>query len=80
MQTLAMANVPWYFSKEEQCYRVRPGFKFPGIDPSAQTSAGSRDRSRIIAAASKVIEDGEQFLKGLREFCEVLRTMPENHD
>lgn len=32
MQTLSMANVPWYCCKEDGCYRVRPGFRFPGVD------------------------------------------------
>lgn len=33
LQTLAMANVPWYFCKKYQCYRVRAGFRFPGLEP-----------------------------------------------
>lgn len=33
MQTLAMANVPWYFCKDNEWYRVREGFRFPGLEP-----------------------------------------------
>ena len=36
MQTLSMANVPWYFCKEDGCYRVRPGFRFPGAESGEQ--------------------------------------------
>lgn len=32
MQTLSMANVPWYFCKDDGCYRVRPGYRFPIVD------------------------------------------------
>jgi len=38
MQTLSMANVPWYFCKEDGCYRVRSGFRFPGVEGTEEGS------------------------------------------
>ena len=32
LQTLSMANVPWYFCNESKCYRVRKGYRFPGVE------------------------------------------------
>lgn len=32
LQTLSMAGVPWYYDETCQAYRVRRGFKFPGLD------------------------------------------------
>jgi len=46
MQTLSMANVPWYFCKEEGCYRVRPGFRLPGSD-GAESGAPIIDRKAL---------------------------------
>jgi hypothetical protein len=36
MQTLSMANVPWYFCKDDACYRIRPGYRLPGADAEGQ--------------------------------------------
>jgi hypothetical protein len=38
MQTLSMANVPWYFCKDGACYRIRPGYRLPGADAEGQVS------------------------------------------
>jgi hypothetical protein len=73
MQTLSMAGVPWYYCKETECYRVRPGFRFPAIEASPVLGEKQHDMQRITVTAAKVLQDGEQFLEGLRAFCEALR-------
>lgn len=74
MQTLSMANVPWYYSKESECYRVRPGFRFPGLEPATKADGELTDTRVILPAIQKLLEDGERFLASLRLFHETLST------
>ena len=39
LQTLSMANVPWYFCNESKCYRVRKGYRFPGVEVVNDTNS-----------------------------------------
>jgi hypothetical protein len=73
MQTLTMANVPWYFCKESECYRVREGFRFPGLEPSVKGQP-SGDPDEVLAAARKVLSDSEKLVESLRLFCRILET------
>lgn len=70
LQTLSMAGVPWYFDDTCRAYRVRPGYKFPELEPKPESK-------KVIAglepAVVKLIADGDAFLKSLREFLEVIQ-------
>ncbi len=67
MQTLSMAGVPWYFCKDNHCYRVRPGFRFPGVE------IGSKDRTIVdnglMVNAKRLLEEVERFAKYLQTVC-----------
>lgn len=69
MQVLTMADIPWYYCKEGECYRIRAGFKFPCLEASNCPQA---DPVAILAAAKQVQDDGQKFLKSLHDFCQVL--------
>jgi hypothetical protein len=73
MQTLSMANVPWYFCKDTECYRVREGFRFPGLEPGRKGQP-SGDPDEVLAAARKVLSDSEKLVDSLRFFCRILET------
>lgn len=68
MQTLSMAGVPWHYSKEEQCYRVRPGFRFPGLGRGS-TDKPPNGLQPTVLAANQLMHDTEAFLHALRQFC-----------
>lgn len=72
LQTLSMAGVPWYFCKDSQCYRVRPGFRFPGIDRKLSSTQHTIDSATVLSAAQQLLKDGEQFLDSLRQFCDAI--------
>lgn len=72
LQTLTMADVPWYFCKDSQCYRVRPGFRFRGIDRGPKSAEGQVDPDEILPAAKQLLQDGEKFMESLRRFCATL--------
>ena len=75
MQTLSMANVPWYFCKDGQCYRVRPGFRFPGLDVSAKSPTlpeNANDSETLIHTAKQVIAEGRNMIAALTQFCDML--------
>lgn len=70
LQTLSMAGVPWYFDESCRAYRVRPGFKFPELEPKPES------KKAIVGlepAVVKLIADGDAFLKSLREFLVVIQ-------
>jgi hypothetical protein len=69
MQTLSMANVPWYFCKQTGSYRVRQGFRFPGIDGSGPVEAIRKPEAMVAAIDGVLAELGRftEALKGYRE-------------
>ncbi len=52
LQALEMANIPWYFCKEGECYRVRAGFRFPGMGVTSNPT--ERDWRAIIQQAPNI--------------------------
>jgi len=69
LQTLSLAGVPWYFDNTRKAYRVRPGFKFPGLEQAPTPSPDTSDLKSII---TQLIAEGETFLCSLREIEERL--------
>lgn len=75
MQTLSMANVPWYFCKDGQCYRVRSGFRFPGLELPAKSSPSPEsisDPETLIHMARQVIADARNMIASLTHLCDML--------
>lgn len=72
LQTLSLAGVPWYFDESCRAYRVRPGFKFTGLDGQAETAQPKIDSASLNLAANKLLHDGEKFMESLRSFCDQL--------
>ena len=56
MQTLSMANVPWYFCKEDGCYRVRSGFRFPDVEETDRSSTVT-DPAAIKRAVNSLLRE-----------------------
>ena len=67
LETLTVAGVPWEFSKEDLCYRVRPDFRFPVLNLTgdelldqttavAISSATGRRNSRGARAATQKLK------------------------
>ena len=71
MQTLSMANVPWYFCRQTGSYRVRQGFRFPGIDGSGPVDA-IRKPEAMVAAIDGVLAELERFTEALKGYREEL--------
>lgn len=68
LQTLSMAGVPWYFCKKTQCYRVQPGYNFPGLIPGGDVGGEAIDSPALLPVTEQLIEDTERFLASLRQF------------
>lgn len=71
MQSLSMANVPWYFCKEEGCYRVRPGFRFPGVDAGTEPAQVTNPLA-LKHAVETLVEDLTRTVRALRRFSDEL--------
>lgn len=72
LQTLSMAGVPWQYDDNLQAYRVLPGFKFPALPGSPSSDALQSLTADLLSTARTLLRSGEEFLKSLRQFCEVL--------
>ena len=72
LQSLSMAGVPWYYDEVTRSYRVRPGYKFPGLEGITAIGSETVEPDPLAAAARQLLEHGEQFLESLRGFCEML--------
>ena len=71
MEVLAMANVPWYFCNETKCYRVRPGFKMPGID-GVDGLGQIAHPVQLKQAVDKALRDLTRAVESLRAFSDEL--------
>ena len=72
LQTLSMAGVPYHFDNVEKSYRVRPGFKFPGLEPDKSPRSSADDLASLLPAAKRVLDDGGKFLSSLQALCDAL--------
>jgi hypothetical protein len=74
LQTLSLAGVPWYFDEALRAYRVRPGFRFPGLeDTAASRTPPVQSREDLEPIVSRLIADGEAFTHSLRDILRVLK-------
>lgn len=75
LQTLSMAGVPWYFDKTCRAYRVRPGFKFPVIEPTviATNAPLVVSSTELEPLVERLIFDAEAFATTLQQFLEALK-------
>lgn len=75
LQTLSMAGVPWYFDEAMRAYRVRPGFRFPGIERSPQSESDDETPPAALEQITdKLIRDGEALAKTLQQFLDELKS------
>jgi predicted DNA-binding transcriptional regulator YafY len=78
LQTLSMAGVPWFFDKECQAYKVKSGFRFPGIDlPTGTDRLASPDPAALLANGRRMLAEGERFLQSLRQLIAFLEGQSE---
>jgi predicted DNA-binding transcriptional regulator YafY len=71
LQTLTMANVPWYFDSASQAYRVRQGFRLVHLleTDSASTLPPAGLPSCLRHSATALIDNLRQFANQLEAFC-----------
>lgn len=74
MQTLSMANVPWYFCATSKCYRVRKGFRFPGFD--AEPAPHVADVAQLQQVVERLATELTATAESLRRFSEHLAKPP----
>lgn len=74
LQTLSLAGVPWYFDESCRAYRVRPGYKFPGLEKAGQPKfEGPVAPAKLESVVKKLISDVDQFAASLHELLETLQ-------
>ena len=58
LQVLEVAGIPWYFDDQEESYRVRPGWQFPVLNPTAEEIVGQATAALVSAAPGLNINAG----------------------
>lgn len=58
LQVLLMAGVPYYFSEEENCYRIRPGWQFPVLNLTPDELLGQAIAGAISKAPGLDVSRG----------------------
>jgi len=58
LQVLEVAGIPWYFDDQEESYRVRPGWQFPVLNPTAEEVIGQVTAALVSAAPGLQINAG----------------------
>lgn len=43
LRTLTHAGIPWFYCQDSRCYRVREGFRFPGVAREPKSDAADLD-------------------------------------
>jgi predicted DNA-binding transcriptional regulator YafY len=73
IQVLSMSGVPIYWDRACEAYRVREGFRFPGLEPRPgdRTEDDARD---LLQLARGFLAAGEDLLAAVRELCERLES------
>lgn len=51
LQTLTTAGVPWFFDEQANTYRVRPGFRFPALEPRQTEQSRPEEVNTTVPAA-----------------------------
>jgi len=77
MQTLSMANVPWFFCKDEGCYRVRPGFRLPGADTKGH-EVPAIDRKALKGTVDALVCELNRTVSLLTRLSEDLKHRSDN--
>ncbi len=76
LQTLSMAEVPWYFDEKLKCYRVRKGFRFPSEqEVEGKTKLSPADLVAAQHMASRLRDDLQRAADTVGEFGEVITAM-----
>jgi len=60
LQVLEVAGIPWYFDDQEACYRVRPGWQFPVLNPTAEEVIGQATAGLVATAPGLRINAGSK--------------------
>ena len=67
MESLSLANVPWFFCKQTGAYKVRKGYRFPGIDGN-DPDEPIRKPEAALAAVDGVLAELTRFTEVLRGY------------
>jgi predicted DNA-binding transcriptional regulator YafY len=86
LDVLEACGIPWFYDEQTCCYRVREGYRFPGmaasspaITPRAQepetTSLTPAELGQIsMDSAERLLEEAQRLIRTLNRLCQTLRS------
>jgi predicted DNA-binding transcriptional regulator YafY len=60
LEVLEIAGIPWFFDHDDQCYRVRPDFRFPTLGLTEEEAAGQAVATALSRAVGLEASQGSQ--------------------
>jgi predicted DNA-binding transcriptional regulator YafY len=75
LQTLSMAGVPWYFCAETKCYRLRKGYRLPGVAMEGKEKVV--DVQQLKGVVDRLTSDLSTAIDSLRRFSSELDQLVE---
>jgi predicted DNA-binding transcriptional regulator YafY len=75
LQTLSMAGVPWFFCPETKCYRLRKGYRLPGVAMEGKEKVV--DVQQLKAMVDRLTSDLSTAIDSLRRFSSELDQLVE---
>lgn len=80
LQTLSMAGVPWYFNETGRAYRIRPGFKFPGLEQVPYSDFNTTAvATELEPAIRKLLTELDALAASLHVLLKTLQKPPGDH-
>ena len=74
LQSLSLAGVPWFYDDASRAYRIRPGFKFPGLEQVSHTKTTTPSAiTEMEPLVRKLISDVDAFSASLHGLLETLQ-------
>lgn len=70
METLTLSGIPWFYCKKDECYRVRPGFKFPGFGLHCGKESLPQLPAEVLDSARTLVVDGKRFIESIERFIQ----------
>lgn len=75
LQALSMAGVPWFFCSESRCYRLRKGYRLPGV--AMDGNEKTVDIKRLKGLVDRLTNDLSTAIESLRQFSSELDRLTE---
>lgn len=74
LQALTLAGIPWFFCRQTESYKVRDGFRFPGLKETSSDESSSTQSAvltpAVVGRLKRLSANGKKLTSILRLVCD----------